>query len=960
MKEFNRTIIKLISNSNPQLISNPKLIYNPNLEAEAKILKELRWYKESKKIKALHSTSTVWDNKTPLIAAISLGYFEVVKYLVDDMGVNPHESIKGNCFNRDFVCNTMALDMAIFLERKNIALYLIQKMNQFTRSDRDKKICIPLRLANYIDDLEVFEAILSRDPTLLNTVTSRGLSLLHFSAQLPGVKILEFLLQPGLDSNPRNNPLACDASGATPFVYALNSLNAQGLKILLANGANAVNFEILGNKKSTLQFIVSNNNFPGKSKTPCINVLLAAGAGLNKSRIPPEIYSLFRITKQTQEKIEFLLIAKNEGQNKLLTSVKQVETLINNPQWHFETDLIARTILEPCIQESQLAVALSKLFPYTQMISSSENLNFSADDYFKNQLVKNKVQIPGLHILAFERDVSHCLCLLETKEKNLFDSLENASLIIEEYNEILSFMFEYFAHPKWFEVKVNQDRLKLSEMLVEKISNLFDCLQQIEDVDCTEVLQKLGSYIASLLKNKKELLEDEKLANLCLSMMIINQKIANVLSLYYLENNDETLALNLVLKSMRVDNAVPQVTQKEMAEYLKSNLDRSFIAITIYLNNGWHQKAYDTLLQTIANNSSSCIDIERLTTMKDCLQKQQSLSESFHFIRLILKEYKMEDDGSLQQGEILKWNEDMYDLATKSQQAYKLKTLPYLIEKLEKIADVKQNDEQENLCVTINVLNQTAIYTLKRFAKYNTDVEICLERNEIILTENFILSIDVKERLNKLVDIIRRNCITSNLTSPSTQSITQQIAELSIHPESDTNTEQTKKEKKKTHKTPDFTKIIQEENQDTSLQEFNYGFTQRHGYSPAIPIDSPAIPDDTLFITIPLNSQQFTPFLKLIREEVTGQYHSIASIAPKGFNQQGVKLSSIVIADGNGQPKRVPIARLKILGSEGNGKLRAIGYVNETNVASDSRKRKLYVISDVIDKKEEQRKGYKL
>ncbi|MCS5711517.1 ankyrin repeat domain-containing protein [Candidatus Berkiella aquae] len=137
----------------------------------------------------------------------------------------------------------------------------------------------------------------------------------------------------------------------------------------------------------------------------------------------------------------------------------------------------------------------------------------------------------------------------------------------------------------------------------------------------------------------------------------------------------------------------------------------------------------------------------------------------------------------------------------------------------------------------------------------------------------------------------------------------------------------------------------------------HYGFKPLEGYTPPIPIVNNYIPDETLFITLPCNNPTFLPFFGLCYNKQTNNYHEVRGIAEKGLNQQGVKLSSKWVTGNNQQPTKIDIARMKVLGADGKGKLRAIGQVQQEIRTQNNRIRKLYVINEIEEKKKEKRNG---
>lgn len=953
MKDFNKDIILCIQKA----------------QSEDQIIQKLQSYmKKNKKIKSFNTTATVWNNTTPLVAAVTAGYLKVVQCLVEELGVNLYETVDCIPFKKDFGCNPTALDMALFLSEKDIALYLIPKTKHFTRDGRDNKICVPLRLAiiNNIDDTdktEIFKAILLVEPELLyekdlqGNVSlhkdSQGNSLLHIAAgggKTGAVKIIEYLFksaQPFVDIN------ALNVLGMSPLYLALVNSHVAAIKTLIANGANAlytyINDRELGLQKiTTLELI----GIKVGKKIACMNVLLAAGAGLDKSLIPSEFYSICKIIDPN--KIDFLLVAKKNGKNTLLTSVKQVQDAIGNSEWQFEFDQIAQTIALPEIQKSPHAQQLSKIFNVQSELFVPDSVNLKNDDYL-NHLVNIQKDIPIRELLYLQHEITFCVDILQRKRQELPTS-ENARLLIKEYGSIFPLLFSYFNHNQWDKYQFSGISATLPKILEDMLCKLQSFILQIEDINNTEdVLEEALSFLIFTLKSNHSLLQQKIFSDLYVTILICTQAIRNLLAKQYLGNNNEILVLYLIRAFNKTNNILSQFTHTKTDEQKRDIVDFAFIEVYLYLNVRWYQKAYDAFQQiiedikfSVTNNSGITIDIMKMVTMKGYLETQPDLSEAFHFIQL-MNMFKFID---------CKTNKsfvDMNELFTKSKEAYILKTLPMYVEKLSDMGEVEQ---QENI-VKVKLQDKNHIENLSQYFKKN-NLNLKVEVNHIILTESFILSIDAKKHINTMIERIKilknteNNNDDSAALNKASRDIVQQLNKLSID-ESRANPDISKKEKNKTYKEAKNNTNTEEKQNNKVSQEVNFGFTQRAEHTPAVPIDfNNTIPNDTYFLTMPLNDLQFTPFFKLFLNE-----DSIRGVATKGLNKQGAKLSSELITDDNYKKKRIPIVRLKILGAEGKGKLRAKGYICEENSSVNGHKRKMFLISEVVDKKREQRKGYK-
>lgn len=136
-----------------------------------------------------------------------------------------------------------------------------------------------------------------------------------------------------------------------------------------------------------------------------------------------------------------------------------------------------------------------------------------------------------------------------------------------------------------------------------------------------------------------------------------------------------------------------------------------------------------------------------------------------------------------------------------------------------------------------------------------------------------------------------------------------------------------------------------------------YGFTPIPGFTRIVPITSGRLPKHTLFMTMS-DTEEFAPFYKLMCDKNREKFYEVPEIPPKGFNKQGIKLSTLSIKTGKRREK-IACGRLKVLGSQGTGKSRAQGFVEQTITLPDGKQRKLYVFRQAEPKKVEKRKNYR-
>lgn len=930
---------------------------------QKKAIEQLRQLKSSRHIESLYNKPTLWNNTIPLFEAAKLDYYDVVKFLVDELKVNPYEKIfvkgEGHFTTLDILT---ADDESYSCDRNKIVLYLIEHMTEFNIDPKTGN-CISLYNCIRTKRYDIFLRIISKKPALVQHKNKENTSLLALASSFGSVETVKYLIANDGNGEPRNNFHSSNIRGQVPFGYALCNLNPELIKIFLQAGVNPVVCRIGNSFVSTLKLVIDQEK--NENKLACVNILLAAGAGLNKLYIPQRVYTLLKIDKTTQEKLDFLLKAEFNGQNKLLTTLKQVQAFIKNSQWHFENELLARAALKPEISETVYGPKLLEIFPSQALLANSSEIESDTTTVDQHPcLIIKKEEIINLKPRTLLEYMGAFDTFLIPKGKMLRSNLvalkngENhqVPVILKEYFSLFSAFLEYCHHNQGPSIRLDRQELTLYKLLLTHITVLYDILFDIEDnQDIHEVIEMFYDEVYAITKSKKNLLLKENPPTLYNYMLLKSLQSRSILAQNYLNQGKESLALNEILKSMQI--------QKELVHYHHNDeknqiISKAFlIAATVYASHGWFHKACDTFTKGLAREDNWPVNdlVENFERILSVLPNNLSCGEAFPLLCLLSESINNNIKGDLSvRVQILKAK--IEDLLNSTKLSYQEIMIEYFSKNFEKYGVIALDEESGNFHLMLNDQHQFENNLSKQahiFIKKNKDIQFNLNENMIIFNENYIQSFQVKEQLEQFFMHFIFMFKVKILPEPSQCSqsaLETAFAGLTLDPD-------TYIEKLKTKGIPDPNKSKDCGNKDIKIQE--EGFTQVANSTPPIAIyfANNAIPNNTLFITMPLNNPLFTPFLALMQDSANSQqYHPIKGIAAKGKNQQGAKLSSQWVTNDKNQREKVDIVRLKVLGADGKGKLRATGYKKEQFVSSDSRLLKLYEVSTVVEKKKEKHK----
>lgn len=932
-----------------------KEIQNPNL-SEEQIIQRL------KNKGKLTGKKTVKEDTTPLIEAVKRNLYQVVKFLIEEKGADINEKVvfarivQNDSGKKSLDKATFtAIEVAILHKQENIAEYLLTQIKNKEGSTyrfctKNDGYCIALQFAVMHDFLDVFKLILSIQPELLNHKSTENQNLLMLAVKHRAYNIVEYLLQPAENSMPRNDLNELDDNLKSAYFVALGIQDSRLIKLMLQYGASPLILHPSSFDTPLDQILKCQ-----KPNIQIINLLLACGAGLDKSRIPPEIFSIFKMRPQALGPM--LLTVTCNGKYSLIDTPQKMQQCLNNSTYVFEMDFLTTTLKDSHLNNLEHIQSIRNLPPFSShvyesvsLIEHPEPICLSYKDILKFDEKTLSLQITSnLHEFAVYGEILNTE--IQKYENNIDHSLEKS---ISDYFDEIQTLLSMLTHPKAITVNFEQIISKLFPQTKE--TDIYSLLRK----NLNEVIQKFVGFIdtkkdheaylillhskfmdtASIILSPEEAEnlalspnEVEKFSNLILDNII---HLGNQLASSFLQNAQFDEAIHYAKKSLKKNDFD---YDKKSCEFAKNDIIQKiyslFILATANLGQGNRHQAekyfHKALEQTYFELNEHMTTI--LSQLIPLLTKEYSLKNTLLFNELIhFISSDALDNKSTIEALLLPYRETLNQFV----KLYLRDITPSLMEMLKDLGKIMAQEADNTLICKINApIVQDP--SLKRFLKRNQDINCSFAENKILLTTNFILSTNFKTRFLQLMQILKLpvQLDTSCSMSDAMPSITQQLTDLRIQDEN--------KIKAKTRGTPNPAKQKRTVLQQNRIVP-NYDFVQLPCYTKPIPIQfkDNSIPEDTLFITMPL-TDEYAPFFGLFKDKDANCYHPIKGIDPKGKNQQGAKVKSNLV-------------RLKILGCDGQGQLRAWGQVEQEIKLPDNRIKKLFVINEVVTKKVENRK----
>jgi len=947
------------------------------------ILNEVKTLVEQKKysVNTRPVKNAKYPETTPLIEASKRGFLNIAKYLLSK-GANINATISGN---------QAALDYAIFSLQKKMALYLIASGANLTHVDL-KEGYTPLHLAAARDLPEVVDSIIRTLPLddmhiALNAQSSKLATPLHLCVAGQQPKNASILLRAGADFTLR------DIGDTDAFVYTLAEGQLEIAKNLLEFGyCLKHSFALQGLQHSSLSIV--QNSCQYQKKVPFYSLLLSAGAGLDINKVPPEILSMYNPSNKPMG--PFLILGEKQLANKsrprivTISSIAYFKKCLENPDIKINTKQIALSLQAFEKSELEHISKIKDLLPEEVLIEAQQH-------YTKWLAIERKRELKQLVLNGIREAEFKRIKKLPREEwyKEYIVSKSRLDYILDTTGEFLFFLqlrLKQSVQPIRLSGLANRRVVAVLNAVVEHLhlakSTRLQCRSLIFS-ECRDIISKVYGDML-LIANRLEDLQcfDENAVNMQVFELLIKNMFlhfradlrqyhmnhlnsfidARVGALLYvaranIKQGKVDMALNLAHKAMRensslmLNNEMLEVTSKHNEARAKK------VFVDIYLLQGWDKKAAHLFLDVVkCYTPSAILDNGLIETAKNLLGKILNPKLQLSVLKA-LKRY----NDTIKTDPLIKMQLHKYE---KLKNLITTEVLPRLTELNCTIFHQDANLVSEYLHglgnIKIDAERFSLTLTVSGFENLQKTIEFVVNQkykflNVSIPSKTFMFNLknvnesqltsclkDIQNLLSSPVEIISPNVMS--LQAEISGDLSKRLSQLQIHQEPVYYPDQYPepyhppqvKEKIKTKGKPSAKYLDKGNGDETSVLASSYGFVPIKGYGPIIPITGGYLPEETLFVTIK-EGDEFLPFKSLYESGC------IRSIASKGYNEQGVKLSSIISGS-----EKTAIARLKICGNEGKGALRAIGCVVQ-EVETEEGLRKLYAIKDVVHKKKEAR-----
>ncbi|MBN9288274.1 MAG: hypothetical protein BGO43_09480 [Gammaproteobacteria bacterium 39-13] len=939
-----------------------------NTSESTKLAKIKQWVKKNAKLLAENADNSLQET-TALIKAAEAGYVSVLQYLCNQKKYDPN--LKNSI-------GQTALMAAILAKQEKAALFLLPITTAMCPDSLEQSL---LHHAANQGLTEVVKEIILLYPLMVHSQSIVGQTPLFTAAREGQTSIVKLLLENG------SNPNTTNDYGLGPVGVAFIQGHADTIRTLIQHRASPIVFTNLINQTSVYQQFCE--NFPINPPLNCVYALLAAGAGLEISHIPDAILATIKL-KRSQLK-DFLILGEEktlEGSYKkhFLTSITDFEAKLKNPAWRFEAEQLARACVHPLLQHLPHVKKMSALLPPV----SVETKNAMFMPHIENIRRALPIKAENMHevvvedpcidkplaitsqeeidLLGFEELITtfhqnfqslHFIhsemqpYMLPVKD-HLLDLSFGIKSEIPSYPRMIPYLFHFFEtlnlliqivhHPQAAEINLNH---------FNKVNTVFSNTFQIFLTIFREATQIEFSivHLPFIEKKLKQIIKHHGRILKKIHSGLFNALIdAEAISCYYLArqylhqgNNDAALTLALQAKQYNDMLIIDNEGLKDSAQHTSAICSATLAAV--FTKHGWISKAMHhlskSLKQLIALQfTPDLLPFEECLKIATLLTKQNKKAKAISLLTQALSFFESADKFLL--------SPEFHEIRSTIDQQHKLLSYEFFMERvtglkqcLGSIVSFKINEDmfQLILCLDAEQFNSSNQELISAFLIQHPEFG-ALKDYQLVLNRDCVFSNTFLGQLRQLKSLLLIRPKEKIDFSTAFSQIEEDLFALTLQDELTSYSIPSSSENERTTSNTQFP------NYET------YGFVPLPDFTPIIPIVSSYLPENTLFLTMPDNSENFQPFYKLIRDKHTQAYHEIHAIAD-GVNEQGVKLGT----QREGKTK-VAYGRIKVLGSD--GKKRARGYVEQTIILPNGKQRKLYVFREVKDKKQEQRESYKI
>jgi len=604
-------------------------------------------------------------------------------------------------------------------------------------------------------------------------------------------------------------------------------------------------------------------------------------------------------------------------------------------------------------------------------------------------------------LVSFKEHATYLIDEIDSVISNVFEN-ENISspnvaiypFLISKSVFLLNVFLNHIAMAKSKNGKIRGQAIAHSSSVLNLLIPLYKkCLYHFmvhgKYEECIELMLLFEMATKNILNNFSTILKSKHIAFLNRLQQSRAFTISNMADCYNkLEKKEQ--ALSLAEKAMRLFAGIhDSFFHSDISLFQGITL---LVMIDVYISEGWHIAAVDLLQRACTYfEMANTVDVRIIASIKALLDAQLTESLGYYVIKAVINLQKELEKNitNMCEMELLRYshfkkfiNEYIdYDKLLVTQQKLLLQYIE-LAEKTSAKMFLVKKGELDAFSIIVNLkagskippknIQNWALMHNKNCTYNNSDYSVTIHLDFINERRLELLLIGFKDMILKAQMLIQKqapdihpNRIKQPEQSKDNNAIPcEELKKLTIdkpEPENSHTSLIKNKEKKisneakvKTRGASSSSNANQNQVDKEKLchvMQSDSPFHRLDGYSPIIPIEGGNLPSNKLYITISEHSS-FTPFLALVRDNQTKQYYpNIKSVASKGLNQQGVKLSTIKDTQSN---QEISIARLKICGSGGEKGLRAFGRVTETIKTKEGVK-KLYVVDQIINKKKEAR-----
>ncbi|MCS5710302.1 ankyrin repeat domain-containing protein [Candidatus Berkiella aquae] len=949
-----------------------EIISSKDLNEEQKLAK-LR--KELEKTPILTTTRNVKKRgATPVAEAARLGYVRILRFLIEEKQANPNLALNNG---------KTPLEIAIGNSHEEAAIYLIGKVDkilnvqsqQFAQFSGYASVYDALQR----NQLKVVEALFIKEPALRTMQFKDFNTPLHIATEYCSCEVVEYLL-----SAPNKNLEMVNQQGYTPYHIALflchHECIACMLKCTQISPASTLFQEKL---RKPLDIVLMNKEVERSDRIKSINALLAAGAGLDSSTIPEAALNLLELKRENIGKF-LLQYYQCSADGRYVRNIPNLQTLelalklaqSHPTKWEFHLAQIARATcgsvrhlphvkeIQAFLPEEIMSTAQSLFTPFPSLnLAPPDVARMKRDDFSE---FSQKMQ---LYYIAFnEKRFKFDKCIKSLNVSTLSEDERYLSYegMLDAYFNALDQMLDFAEHEA--AASVIGVRGTIFDEIPADMANKIYSLLEIGNVVSLETYgSTFHSALKSVIKQKGNLLRQNAIP-LYMRLVELQAKIAINIAGAHLKVGSGYLAFSMVRQPLSSLEKLFELASTEDKKSLGMFASHCLIILaSAALNERWIDKALENIIRAMPFcDKRTFPHVEMLVlimAIKNALKEQQRYNAVITLLNATiehLKSLQLETREDIERSEFLL--QALYNECAecKHEGIQQLKVI------LAVLGSISCEAFSLSYCLQQKDLHGGNQYLFKQFLENHPLIQYEEARGVLIFTEAFVGSADCIAAVRSLVALLSlKHGLTESKMSASegskvdlVDSMTHQFNALTIQMQKPKKPKEKPKEKRKGTADPAKRKGKEKEAEketetSSTTSDENYGFIRPDGFSPIIPITGSGIPDNVLFLTLS-NAGEFSPFLGLIYNRHVG-YHTIPSIPERGFNKQGVKLGTSSIFNPHGRPQQIATARLKILGTEGH--LRARGQVRQ-EIKVENQTKRLYVIDEVVTKKEEKRKRY--